>query len=157
MRPCVERNVTAAFRSISMPQSLPIGRVRCSTQATARLVGLRACTGPPEGRVEPLVLRTRWKRQDSAKSSLLITARGVRTASALDGGLLLRALADRLGRLTSGQEAPGRSATSRSWSQNTQKADPGFRIRLLTCVGTAGFEPATPRPPVTFLVSLGVA
>ena len=46
--------------------------------------------------------------------------------------------------LTIGQEAPGRSATSRSWSQNAQKADPELRISLLTCVGTAGFEPATP-------------
>src|SRR5262249_2321348 len=42
----VERNVTAAFRSISTLQSLLIGRVRRSTQATARLVRLRACTGP---------------------------------------------------------------------------------------------------------------
>ena len=27
---------------------------------------------------------------------------------------------------------------------NAQKADPELRISLLTCVGTAGFEPATP-------------
>src|SRR5262249_17024163 len=122
MRPCVERNVTAAFRSISMLQSLPIGGVRCSTQATARLVRLRACTGPPPGAgVEPLVLRTRWKRQSSSKSPMLITARRVRTASALDGGLLLRALADGLGRLTSGQDAPHQATGGQCGPQSQGK------------------------------------
>src|SRR5215468_10802138 len=141
MRPCVERNVTAAFRSISMLQSLPIGRVRCSTQATARLVRLRACTGPPPGAgVEPLVLRTRWKRQSSSKSPMLITARRVRTASALDGGLLLRALADGLGRLTSGQDAPDQATEVNV----VPKVKARSSIKPLTCVGTAGFEPATP-------------
>ncbi len=46
--------------------------------------------------------------------------------------------------LTIGQEEPGACPHVRSWSQNTQKADSEFRISLLTCVGTAGFEPATP-------------
>src|SRR5215510_11164095 len=132
MRPCVERNVTAAFRSISMLQSLPIGRVRCSTQATARLVRLRACTGPPPGAgVEPLVLRTRWKRQSSSKSPMLITARRVRTASALDDGL---------GRLTSGQDAPDQATEVNV----VPKVKARSSIKPLTCVGTAGFEPATP-------------
>jgi hypothetical protein len=46
--------------------------------------------------------------------------------------------------LTSGQGALEAQLLGRSWSQNAQKADSEFRISLLTCVGTAGFEPATP-------------
>jgi hypothetical protein len=46
--------------------------------------------------------------------------------------------------LTSGQEGPECTPYVRSWSQIGQKADPKFRINPLTCVGTAGFEPATP-------------
>ena len=46
--------------------------------------------------------------------------------------------------LTSGQEAPECTTYVRSWSQIGHKADSELRISLLTCVGTAGFEPATP-------------
>jgi len=46
--------------------------------------------------------------------------------------------------MTYGQGAPGRFRGLRSWSPERQKASPRFRISLPTCVGTAGFEPATP-------------
>src|SRR5215468_342381 len=46
--------------------------------------------------------------------------------------------------LTCGQGAPGRARGLRSWSPERQKAYPETGISLLTCVGTAGFEPATP-------------
>jgi len=71
---------------------------------------------------------------------MLITARRVRTASALDGGLLLRALADGLGRLTSGQDAPDQATEVNV----VPKVKARSSIKPLTCVGTAGFEPATP-------------
>src|SRR5262249_24078155 len=72
-------------------------------------------------RVEPLVLRTRWKRQSSSKSPMLITARRVRTASALDGGVLLRALCDGLGRLTSRPNAPHQASGGQCGPQSQGK------------------------------------
>jgi hypothetical protein len=50
----------------------------------------------------------------------------------------------RLRLLTCGQVASGRSRGLRSWSPERPKADPEARISPLTCVGAAGFEPATP-------------
>jgi len=46
--------------------------------------------------------------------------------------------------LTMGQEVPERIPPVDLRPQVRQKADYRFRIGLLTCVGTAGFEPATP-------------
>jgi hypothetical protein len=46
--------------------------------------------------------------------------------------------------LTAVKKRQKRSRTFHFGSPAHQKADPGFRISLLTCVGTAGFEPATP-------------
>jgi hypothetical protein len=37
-----------------------------------------------------------------------------------------------------------RHRSLRSWSPRRPEADPEHRVSLLTCVGTAGFEPATP-------------
>jgi hypothetical protein len=46
--------------------------------------------------------------------------------------------------LTSGQEAPERVHAFTHSPQHARRLTPGFRISLLTCVGTAGLEPATP-------------
>jgi len=53
-------------------------------------------------------------------------------------------LLDRSQHLTTGQEAPERIPPVDLGPQVHQKADSRIRISLLTCVGTAGFEPATP-------------
>jgi len=58
--------------------------------------------------------------------------------------MMLQLAPDGLPLLTSGQEALEAQLLGRSWPQNAQKADSEFRISLLTCVETAGFEPATP-------------
>src|SRR5215467_4479319 len=42
-----------------------------------------------------------------------------------------------------GDRRSTRHRSLRSWSPRRPKADPEDRVSLLTCVGTAGFEPAT--------------
>jgi hypothetical protein len=47
--------------------------------------------------------------------------------------------------LTGRQEAAPEKISIRDLGpQVAEKTDPDFKISLLTCVGTAGFEPATP-------------
>jgi hypothetical protein len=109
-----------------MLQSLPIGLVRCSTQATARLAGSERVLALPGAGESRWCSQMRWKRQYSSKSPLLITTRRARTASALDGGLLLRALADGISRLTSGQDALERSAIPDLGPQNRRRPTQDF-------------------------------